>query len=53
MLIAAGCIAGALTEAEFREQLAAAGFSDIEIQPMHRVHKSASAAIVRAKKPIA
>jgi arsenite methyltransferase len=46
-----GCIAGALTEAEFREQLAAAGFSDIEIQPTHRVHASASAAIVRAKKP--
>jgi arsenite methyltransferase len=46
-----GCIAGALTEAEFREQLAAAGFADIEIQPTHRVHASASAAIVRARKP--
>jgi arsenite methyltransferase len=47
-----GCIAGALTDAEFRDQLKTAGFSDIEIQPTHRVHASASAAIVRAKKPI-
>jgi arsenite methyltransferase len=47
-----GCIAGALTEPEFRKQLQAAGFSDIEIQPTHRVHASASAAIVKAKKLI-
>jgi arsenite methyltransferase len=46
-----GCIAGALTETEFREQLAASGFADIEIRPTHRVHASASAAIVRARKP--
>jgi arsenite methyltransferase len=46
-----GCIAGALTEAEFRAQLEAAGLSDIEIQPTHRVHASASAAIIRARKP--
>jgi arsenite methyltransferase len=48
-----GCIAGALTEAEFRDQLTAAGFSEIEIQPTHRVHTSATAAIIRAKKPTA
>ncbi len=46
-----GCIAGALTEAEFRGQLRAAGLTDIEVQPTHRVHPSASAAIIRAKKP--
>jgi ubiquinone/menaquinone biosynthesis C-methylase UbiE len=46
-----GCIAGALTEAEFRNQLSAAGFSDVEIQPTHRVHEHATAAIIRARKP--
>jgi arsenite methyltransferase len=46
-----GCIAGALTEAEFRAELQAAGLTDIEVQPTHRVHTHASAAIVRAKKP--
>jgi SAM-dependent methyltransferase len=46
-----GCIAGALTEAEFREALTAAGLTDIEIRETHRVHASASSAIVRARKP--
>jgi SAM-dependent methyltransferase len=46
-----GCIAGALTEEEFRSELAAAGFEAIEIQPTHRVHEHASSAIVRARKP--
>ena len=46
-----GCIAGALTEDEFREGLAAAGFSDIEIRHTHPVHEFASAAIIRARKP--
>jgi len=45
-----GCIAGALTADEFRTQLAAAGFSEIEIQPSHRVHEQAASAIVRAVK---
>jgi SAM-dependent methyltransferase len=45
-----GCVAGALTEAEFRSALQAAGFDAIEIQPTHRVHQHASAAIVRARK---
>ncbi|MDQ3587868.1 MAG: arsenite methyltransferase [Actinomycetota bacterium] len=48
-----GCIAGALTEAEFREALAAAGFEDIEVRPTHRVHEHASSAIIRARKPSA
>jgi ubiquinone/menaquinone biosynthesis C-methylase UbiE len=46
-----GCIAGALTEAEFRETLAAAGLEDVEIRETHRVHERAAAAIIRARKP--
>ena len=46
-----GCIAGALTEAEFRAALTAAGLTDIEIRPTHRVHDQAASAIVRARKP--
>jgi SAM-dependent methyltransferase len=46
-----GCIAGALTEQEFRDQLAAAGFTQIELQETHRVHAQATSAIVRAVKP--
>jgi ubiquinone/menaquinone biosynthesis C-methylase UbiE len=45
-----GCIAGALTEAEFREALADAGMHDVEIRETHRVHEHAAAAIVRARK---
>jgi ubiquinone/menaquinone biosynthesis C-methylase UbiE len=46
-----GCIAGALTEDEFRAGLATAGFADIEVRPTHRVHEHASSAIIRARKP--
>ncbi len=46
-----GCIAGALTEAEFREALAAAGLIDLEFRETHRVHAHAAAAIIRARKP--
>jgi arsenite methyltransferase len=46
-----GCIAGALTRAEFEDALAAAGLTDIEINETHRVHEHASSAIVRARKP--
>jgi ubiquinone/menaquinone biosynthesis C-methylase UbiE len=46
-----GCIAGALTEAEFRGALDAAGFDEIEIRETHRVHEHAGAAIIRARKP--
>jgi len=47
-----GCIAGALTEHEFRAGLTAAGFTDIEIRETHRVHEHAGSAIIRARKPI-
>jgi arsenite methyltransferase len=46
-----GCIAGALTEDEFRAALTAAGLADVEIRSTHRVHEHASSAIVRATKP--
>jgi SAM-dependent methyltransferase len=48
-----GCIAGALTEAEFRGALEVAGFDEIEIRETHRVHEHAAAAIIRARKPLA
>ncbi|HSD80697.1 MAG TPA: methyltransferase domain-containing protein, partial [Solirubrobacteraceae bacterium] len=48
-----GCIAGALTEREFRAALADAGLVDVEIRHTHRVHEHAGAAIVRARKPAA
>jgi arsenite methyltransferase len=46
-----GCVAGALTEREFADALTAAGLTDIEIRPTHRVHEHAASAIVRARKP--
>ena len=46
-----GCIAGALTRAEFEQALSDAGLVDIEIRETHRVHEHASSAIVRARKP--
>jgi arsenite methyltransferase len=46
-----GCIAGALTRAEFERTLTEAGFVDVEVQETHRVHEHAYSAIVRARKP--
>jgi arsenite methyltransferase len=46
-----GCVAGALTEAEFRAALHDAGLEDVEIRETHRVHEHAGAAIIRARKP--
>jgi arsenite methyltransferase len=48
-----GCIAGALTRAEFEQALADAGLVDIEIRETHRVHAQAASAIIRAKKAVA
>jgi SAM-dependent methyltransferase len=45
-----GCIAGALTRAEFEEGLRAAGFEDVEIRETHRVHAHAGSAIIRARR---
>jgi len=44
-----GCIAGALTRAEYEEGLRAAGFVDIEIRGTHRVHEHAGSSIIRAR----
>ena len=46
-----GCVAGALTEAEFRAALHDAGLEHVEIRETHRVHEHAGAAIIRARKP--
>jgi arsenite methyltransferase len=46
-----GCIAGALTEEEFRSGLEAAGFERIELRETHRVHDQAGSAIIRASRP--
>jgi arsenite methyltransferase len=43
-----GCVAGALTEDEFRAGLAEAGFDHIDITETHRVHEYAGSAIIRA-----
>jgi ubiquinone/menaquinone biosynthesis C-methylase UbiE len=45
-----GCIAGALTRAEFTDALTAAGLVDVEIRETHRVHEHAASAIIRARK---
>jgi SAM-dependent methyltransferase len=47
-----GCVAGALTDTEFRATLADAGFDEVEIRPTHRVHEHAVSAIIRACKPV-
>jgi hypothetical protein len=47
-----GCVAGALTETEFRVALSEAGLGTIAICATHRVHPHATAAIIRARKPV-
>ncbi|MFD6289529.1 arsenite methyltransferase [Streptomyces sp. NPDC060205] len=46
-----GCIAGALSFAEYRRGLEAAGFTDIEITATHAVADGMYSAVVRAGKP--
>ncbi len=45
-----GCIAGALSFAEYERGLAAAGFVDIEITPTHEAAEGMHSAIIRARK---
>ncbi|MEW2499303.1 MULTISPECIES: arsenite methyltransferase [unclassified Amycolatopsis] len=47
-----GCIAGALSFAEYRAGLEAAGFTDIQLTPTHLVADGMHSAIVRAAKPV-
>jgi SAM-dependent methyltransferase len=46
-----GCIAGALSFGEYRSGLAAAGFTDVTVEPTHAVADGMYGAIVRASKP--
>ena len=46
-----GCIAGALTFAEYRSGLETAGFVDVSITPTHTVGDGMSSAMVRAAMP--
>jgi SAM-dependent methyltransferase len=49
-----GCIAGALSFSEYRDELTRAGFSDIEIEPTGgELTEGMVGAIVRAMKPVA
>jgi arsenite methyltransferase len=47
-----GCIAGALTLAEYERGLVDAGFVDIEISPTHEVAEGMHSAIIQARKPV-
>ena len=46
-----GCIAGALSESEYRNGLAAAGLTDVEVELTHSVADGMHGAIIRARKP--
>jgi arsenite methyltransferase len=47
-----GCIAGALSFAEYRQGLEAAGLVDISVTPTHAVAEGMVSAIVKASKPL-
>jgi SAM-dependent methyltransferase len=46
-----GCIAGALTFAEYTEGLASQGFTEITVRPTHQVADGLHGAIIHATKP--
>ena len=46
-----GCIAGALSFAEYRSGLTDAGFEEIDISPTHSVAEGMFSAIIKARKP--
>lgn len=48
-----GCIAGALSMAEFRAGLESAGLVQVEVEPTHAVAPEMHSAIIRARKPMA
>jgi ubiquinone/menaquinone biosynthesis C-methylase UbiE len=47
----AGCIAGALSFAEYEDGLRAVGLTDVSVRPTHEVADGMFAAIVQATKP--
>jgi arsenite methyltransferase len=49
----AGCIAGALSEGEYRAGLVASGLVDVEVRFTHEIADGIHGAIVRARKPAA
>jgi len=51
VLLWAGCVAGALDEAEYRDKLAAAGFSGIDIEPT-RIYRAEDARAFLSEKGI-
>jgi arsenite methyltransferase len=46
-----GCIAGALTKAEYEKELGAAGFADISVAFTHQVGDGLHSAIIKATRP--
>ncbi|SDK48910.1 arsenite methyltransferase [Streptomyces indicus] len=48
-----GCIAGALSFAEYRTGLADAGFTDVDLAPTHQVADGMHSVVIRASKPAA
>jgi arsenite methyltransferase len=46
-----GCIAGALTKAEYENELGAAGFADISVSFTHQVGDGLHSAIIKATRP--
>ena len=46
-----GCIAGALSFTEYRQELTDAGFIDVSVEPTHLEADQVCGAIVRARKP--
>jgi SAM-dependent methyltransferase len=46
-----GCIAGALSFAEYRSGLEGAGFDEVSVEPTHAVAEGMYGAIVRARRP--
>ena len=46
-----GCVAGALTRAEYEDALSDAGLAGVAVIETHRVHEHAVSAIIRARKP--
>ncbi len=47
----AGCVAGALSQSEFRDGLEAVGLTDVSITPSHAVADGMVSAIIKATKP--
>jgi ubiquinone/menaquinone biosynthesis C-methylase UbiE len=49
----AGCVNGALTQAQYRDLLLAAGFTGITITPTHQAEPGLHSAIIQAVRPAA